>query len=83
MGEQQRLNGASLRAAITAASGLWWYMGKVLYDDLGMPADACAGCEECMARCPAGIDIPERMKEVVAGFGARKPLEQPQKLVDS
>ena len=48
------------------------HMGKALYDDLGMPADACAECEECVARCPAGIDIPERMKEAVKEFGARK-----------
>lgn len=47
------------------------HMGKALYDDLGMPADACTECGECVARCPAGIDIPERMKEVVAEFGAR------------
>ncbi|HUU54997.1 MAG TPA: 4Fe-4S dicluster domain-containing protein, partial [Armatimonadota bacterium] len=47
------------------------HMGKALYDDLGMPADACAECGECVTRCPAGIDIPERMKEVVAEFGAR------------
>ena len=48
------------------------HMGKALYDDLGMPADACAECGECLTRCPAGIDIPERMKEVVAEFGGRE-----------
>jgi predicted aldo/keto reductase-like oxidoreductase len=47
------------------------HMGKELYDDLGMPADACAGCGECVTRCPAGIDIPERMKEVIAALGSR------------
>lgn len=47
------------------------FMGKELYDSLGIPADACAECSECVQRCPAGIDIPERMKEVVAAFGAR------------
>jgi hypothetical protein len=46
-------------------------MGKELYDSLGMPADACAGCGECVERCPAGIDIPERMKEAVGAFGKR------------
>ena len=46
-------------------------MGKELYDSLGMPADACAGCAECVARCPAGIDIPERMKEAIKAFGGR------------
>ncbi len=48
------------------------FMGKELYYTLGMPADACAGCGECVARCPAGIDIPERMKEAVAAFGRRE-----------
>ena len=47
------------------------HMGKALYDDLGKPADACVACEECVARCPAGIDIPERMKEVVGEFGRK------------
>jgi len=48
------------------------HMGRELYDGLGMPADACVGCGECVARCPAGIDIPERMKEVIAAFGSRE-----------
>jgi len=47
-------------------------MGKELYRSLGMPADACAACGECVARCPAGINIPERMKEAVKEFGERK-----------
>jgi len=47
------------------------FMGQELYDSLGMPADACAGCGECVTRCPAGIEIPERMKEAIAAFGAR------------
>ena len=47
------------------------HMGAELYESLGMPADACAGCGECLTRCPAGIDIPERMKDVIAAFGAR------------
>jgi len=47
------------------------FMGKELYDSLGMPADACVECGECVQRCPAGIAIPERMKEAVAAFGSR------------
>jgi len=47
------------------------FMGKELYDSLGMPADACVQCRECVERCPAGIDIPARMKEAVAAFGQR------------
>jgi predicted aldo/keto reductase-like oxidoreductase len=47
------------------------FMGKELYDSLDVPADACEDCGECLQRCPAGIDIPERMKDVIAAFGAR------------
>lgn len=47
------------------------FMGQELYDSLGMPADACVDCGECLTRCPAGIEIPERMKEAIAAFGAR------------
>ena len=48
------------------------FMGRELYDTLGVPADACETCRECLQRCPAGIDIPKRMKEAVAAFGARR-----------
>ncbi len=48
------------------------YMGRELYESLTVPADACVECGECAPRCPAGIDIPARMKEAVAAFGSRK-----------
>ena len=47
------------------------FMGRELYESLAVPADACEGCGECVQRCPAGIDIPERMKQAIATFGAR------------
>jgi hypothetical protein len=47
------------------------FMGEELYDSLAVPADACEECRECVQRCPAGIDIPARMKEAIAAFGAR------------
>jgi hypothetical protein len=48
------------------------FMGKELYDSLDVPADACESCRECLQRCPAGIDIPQRMKEAIAAFGSRR-----------
>jgi len=47
------------------------HLGKELYDSLAIPADACVECGECVQRCPAGIEIPQRMKEAIAAFGAR------------
>jgi hypothetical protein len=47
------------------------FMGRELYDGLAVPPDACEECRECVERCPAGIDIPERMKEAIRAFGER------------
>jgi hypothetical protein len=48
------------------------FMGRELYDELAVPPDACEECGECLDRCPAGIAIPERMKEALAAFGAKR-----------
>jgi predicted aldo/keto reductase-like oxidoreductase len=32
----------------------------------GLKADACLECHDCEGKCPQGIDIPERLKEVIA-----------------
>jgi len=45
------------------------FMGQELYDDLDVPPDACEECGECLERCPAGIDIPARLREAVAALG--------------
>jgi predicted aldo/keto reductase-like oxidoreductase len=44
------------------------YLGRELYETLEVKASACVECEECVAKCPAGLPIPERLKEVVAEF---------------
>lgn len=38
-------------------------MGVELYQSLEVKPDACVECHECVEKCPAGIDIPERLKE--------------------
>jgi len=47
-------------------------LGRELYDGLAVPPDACEECRECLERCPAEIDIPERMKEAIRVFGERR-----------
>ncbi len=49
------------------------FMGKELFDELAIPPDACEECGDCLERCPAGIDIPSRMREAIAAFGAQEP----------
>src|SRR5574340_1172787 len=49
------------------------FMGRELFDELAVPPDACEECGDCLERCPAGIDIPARLREAIAAFGAQKP----------
>jgi len=44
------------------------YMGLELYKSLEVKADECVECEKCMEKCPAGLNIPEKLKEAVAIF---------------
>jgi len=44
------------------------YLGRELYESLAVKASVCVECEECVAKCPAGLPIPQLMKEVVAKF---------------
>ncbi len=44
------------------------YLGRELYESLEVRASACVACEECVPKCPAGLIIPERLKEAVAEF---------------
>jgi hypothetical protein len=43
-------------------------MGLEIYESLEVSPKDCIACESCMEECPAGIAIPERLKEVVALF---------------
>ncbi len=40
--------------------------GLVLYQSLDVKPGECAECRECRADCPAGLDIPGRLKEAAA-----------------
>ena len=41
------------------------HLGSELYASLEVGADACEECRQCMEKCPAGLNIPEKLKEVV------------------
>jgi len=44
------------------------YLGIQLYSSLEVKADACKECEKCIEKCPAGLEIPEKLKEAVEMF---------------
>ncbi len=44
------------------------YLGLELYENLEVKADACVECEQCMEKCPAGLNIPVMLKETVEIF---------------
>jgi len=44
--------------------------GRRLYESLDVKADGCVECRECVEKCPAGLDVPERLKE------ARRAIEE-------
>ena len=46
------------------------HMGRDLYESLDYQADHCIACEQCLDKCPAGIDIPARLREVADFFSA-------------
>ena len=43
-----------------------------MYAKLDFRTETCVECGECMENCPAGIDIPKRLREVAAAFDARR-----------
>jgi predicted aldo/keto reductase-like oxidoreductase len=44
------------------------HLGAELYTSLAVKADACEECEQCMEKCPAGLAIPDMLKEAVGIF---------------
>ncbi|MFP4056158.1 MAG: aldo/keto reductase [Candidatus Brocadiia bacterium] len=45
------------------------HMGRELYEAQDHTADDCTECRECVEKCPAGIDIPKRLREVAELLG--------------
>lgn len=43
--------------------------GLVLYQSLEVKPDECAECHECESTCPAGLSIPEKLKEAADVLG--------------
>lgn len=46
------------------------YMGLDLYESLAPRPDVCEECGRCVKKCPAGLDIPGKLKDVVKLFKA-------------
>ena len=44
------------------------HMGRDLYERQAYTADQCVECRKCVERCPAGLDIPKRLREVAEIF---------------
>ena len=44
-----------------------------LGDELGFSGHYCQQCANCLAQCPAGIDIPTLMRSYMYAFGHRSP----------
>jgi len=51
------------------------HMGIEIYRALEVSPEECIECRSCVEKCPAGIDIPERLKEAVEFF--KELLEKP------
>jgi len=46
------------------------HLGVELYRSLEIKADACEECKKCLRKMPAGLNIPEMLKEVVEIFAS-------------
>jgi len=44
------------------------HMGRDLYEAQQYHAEHCDECRTCVERCPAGIDVPQRLREVAQRF---------------
>lgn len=44
------------------------WMARELYTSMDAPPEACENCRRCVEKCPAGLEIPERLKEAAAAF---------------
>jgi predicted aldo/keto reductase-like oxidoreductase len=48
-------------------------LADAMYEKLDFKTEMCAECGECMEKCPADIDIPNKLREIAAAFDARRP----------
>ncbi|MFZ6027342.1 MAG: aldo/keto reductase [Chloroflexota bacterium] len=64
-GMEQQAREAYARLGSDDAWGPWYPGGKIV----GLKADACTECGECLSKCPQDIPIPDQLREVVDSLG--------------
>jgi predicted aldo/keto reductase-like oxidoreductase len=47
-------------------------LAEEMYAKLDFKTEMCVECGECIQKCPAGMDIPEKLREVAAAFEQRR-----------
>jgi len=45
------------------------YLASEVWESVEVKPDACVECEQCVEKCPAGINIPQQLKEAAELFG--------------
>jgi predicted aldo/keto reductase-like oxidoreductase len=64
-GMEQQAREAYARLSSEGTWGPWYPGGRIV----GLKADACTECGECLSKCPQNIPIPDQLREVVDTLG--------------
>jgi len=44
------------------------YLASEIWESIEVKPEACVECEQCLEKCPAGINIPEQLREAAELF---------------